>query len=231
VAFLAPEGVAANRFMFAPGALTWRDPAPFMFLDKTTDRHQEAVFVGNLTNFRRALVATLEQLTKPRIEAGKIYGHGAGWGTCHTAFRNACVTAPSCDYKVWSGNIYQHPNGDIHAPLHLSAEEAAKWYEAHCDLVATAAVGEDEHGIWVEGDTELEDGEVFLSGDWRAIDGQLELVSFLVVENPGFPTALVASDVQTALVGAGIVTPKEEEDEVFDLLDLEAAFLRSDLFR
>lgn len=248
VAFLAPEGVTtSDKRVIAAGALRWRDPAPLMFND-TSDGHNGAVFVGNLTNFRRALTAVacpdewkvdphLPTLTKPKVEQGRIVGHGAGWGTCHTGFRNACVTAPSSqnayDHLGGTVKVYQHPNGDHHAPLHLDAEATARWYEAHCSLVGEAAVGEDSHGIWISGAADVE-GEVFLSGDWRDIDGNLELVSFLVVDNPGFPTALVASEHQTALVGAGIVT---ETDRVAQLearissleFELEAQALRASL--
>ena len=93
--------------------------------------------------------------------------------------------------------------------MSLSLEEAKKWYDAHCELVGVAGVGEDTHGIWVNGESTLDDGEVFLSGDWRNDAGALELVSFLVVDNPGFPTAMVASETQQALTSAGIVSESD----------------------
>ena len=56
-ALVVPEGVAtSDRRMMAPGSLSWRDPAPLMFLDRTTLGHDDAVFVGNLVNFRRQTV-------------------------------------------------------------------------------------------------------------------------------------------------------------------------------
>lgn len=234
VAWLVPEGIeTSDRRLIASGALRWRDPAPLMF-NTSSDGHMGSEFVGNLTNFRRAgelaLVAAadphLPTLTKPHIEDGKIVGHGAGWGTCHTAFKNACVTAPSSSYKHVSAGVpvYRHPRGDIHAPLSLGLEDAARWYEAHCERVAMAGVGEDDHGIWVNGDAALDDGEVFLSGDWRRDGDQLELISFLVVDNPGFPTAMVASDEQTALTSAGMVTDTET-------LDIRVARLEAALFK
>lgn len=218
IAFLVPEALeTSDRRIIEAGALRWRDPAPLMFND-TSDGHDGATFVGNLTNFRRALAASaieldepvgadpgLSTLTRPRIVGGEITGHGAGWGTCHAAFRDACITAPhSAEYGTMP--IYRHPRGDVHAPLHLGADAARAWYDAHCELVSMAAAGEDEVGIWVNGASILDDGEVFLSGDWRSVDGALQLISFLVVENPGFPTALVASDVQNTLTAAGMVT-------------------------
>ena len=229
VAYLAPEGLrTSDRRLIGSGALRWRDPAPLMFND-TSDGHDGATFVGNLTNFRResglSLVASgspqLPALTKPRIENGELVGHGAGWGTCHVGFSNACITPPSSTYqRVKDGaKVYKHPRGDVHAPLSLGVEEAMRWYDTHCELVGVVDVGEDEHGIWVKGPTLLEEEELFLSGDWRADPDDLELVSFLVVDNPGFPTALVASDHQQALVAAGIVT--ESDDVVTRLEKLE----------
>lgn len=224
LAFLAPEGtVTSDRRTISPGALVWRENAPLMFND-TSDGHDGAVHVGNLRNFRRtALVSSgvsllppdLGGLTKPTVSSGKIVGHGAGWGTCHTAFQNACVTAPDSPSgyaHVGEGGVrvYRHPTGDNHAPLDLDLDAAREWYDTHCELVAIAGVGDDPHGIWVNGETVLDDGEVFLSGDWRNVDGNLELISFLVVDNPGFPTARVASDAQLALTAAGIVTETDE---------------------
>jgi hypothetical protein len=57
VALLVPEGVqTSDRRFISEGALTWRDPAPLMFTDQTTDGHAGAVFVGNLTGFRPVTV-------------------------------------------------------------------------------------------------------------------------------------------------------------------------------
>ncbi len=240
VAFLAPEGEeTSDRRLIEAGALTWREGAPLMFND-SSDGHAGAIHVGNLDNFRRvgsladaALVASgnphLGALTKPLIVDGQLAGHGAGWGTCHTAFKNACVEAPAeaLDYiGLFDGvKVYQHPHGDHHAPLTLSLEAAEEWYETHCAQVGFCAVGEDEHGIWVAGDTTLADGEVFLSGDWRQVGDNLELISFLVVDNPGFPTAMVASEQQTALTAAGIVQatgpPGVQHEMLARLFELE----------
>jgi hypothetical protein len=162
----------------------------------------------------------LPSLTKPKILDGAIQGHGAGWGTCHTAFRDACVTAPSSP-AYGAMPIYRHPRGDHHAPLHLTAEAARAWYDANCDLVGLGETGEDGNGIWTAGPCTLDDGEVFLSGDWRNIDGDLQLISWLVVDNPGFPTALVASDQQNALTGAGMFTPDPITELRKRITDLE----------
>lgn len=235
IAWVVPEGIETDDWRsFEVGSVEWRDSVPLMFND-SSDGHDGAIHVGNLTNFRRvaevALVASanpqLAGLMKPMVQDGKIVGHGAGWGTCHVGIPGTCVTPPSSTYRhVADGvKIYQHPRGDVHAPLSMSLADACKWYDTHCEIVGVAGVGEDEHGIWVAGDATLDDGEVFLSGDWRVDDDGLELISFLVVQNPGYPVAQVASDHQVALVAAGIVTETEGPT-----IDARLARLESVLF-
>lgn len=246
LAWLAPEGEpTSDGRMFSEGSMEPRDPAPMMFQDHTTEGHADAVLVGQLSNFRRigvlgdpfALVASESQpslmaVSKPAIHEGELVGHGAAWGVCHTSFPNACVTAPpsESDYAYAQPlKIYRHPKGDFHAPLHLSLEDARAWYETHCETVGLGACGEDPYGIWVNASTSLEDGEVFLSGDWRPDPkGNLELISFLVVDKPGFPTGLVAGESQVALVAAGIVT--ETDDDLLGRVErLEAVIAAQEL--
>lgn len=235
VAYLAPEGLkTSDRRGITPHALDWRENAPLMFND-TSDGHEGAVHVGNLVNFRRvgelALVAStnpgLTGITRPFVQDGKLVGHGAGWGTCHLSLleqRGVCVTPPEGS-EAQTVNVYRHPRGDIHAPTVASVgmDEASRWYDAHCELVGRVGVGEDDFGIWVAGDTTLPDGDYYLSGDWRTVDGRLELNSFLVVENPAYPLALTASDEQVALVAAGIVTETKQDLTEMRLARLEAA--------
>jgi hypothetical protein len=76
------------------------------------------------------------------------------------------------------------------------------------------AAGEDKHGIWVSGALRPDVTEEQLrsirassvSGDWRPINGKLELVAVCAVNAPGFPIprARVASGAPIALVAAGI---------------------------
>lgn len=247
-AWILPEGEkTSDRRLIQPDALTWRDPAPLMFSDKTTEApHDGAVFVGNLSNFRRdiqgplALVASftvtpdhfadpmLPAITKPHLEDGWFVGHGAQWGTCHLAF-DGCVTPPNTQTAYEIANwkevenvrgvpIYRHPHGDIHAPLHLTVEEARAWYDEECKLEGLASVGDDTFGLWVSGSASEEIDGMYLSGDWRLVDGNLELMGFLACERPAFPLALVASDVQTALVAAGVVTETKEPDPSHEII-------------
>jgi hypothetical protein len=238
-AWLVAEGVqTSDRRIIGDMALSWRDPAPLMFTDTTSQGHDGAVFVGNLTNFQRAdraLVAAftvvpdhftdpqLPAVTRPHVEDGRYVGHGAQWGVCHLAY-GGCVTAPETktDYVVarWKEidgvkgvPVYRHPNGDIHAPTHLTLEEAKAWYDEHCLLEGLAEVGDDTSGIWLSGAASPEIDGMFLSGDWRMVDTSegpnLELMSFLACKKPALPLAFVAADQQQSLVAAGVVTESE----------------------
>ena len=257
-AWLLPEGIkTSDRRLIEPEALAWRDPAPLMFLDQTTDKpHAGAVFVGNLSNFRRSesLVAAFFQpdpelfsdpmlpaVTKPRIEAGRYSGHAAQWGTCHLRF-GGCVTPPESPsgyaharWKEIDGvrgiPIYKHPQ-DLHAPGHYTIEEARAWYDEHCSLEGLGEVGDDTFGIWISGSATPEVDDMFLSGDWREVDGKLELTALLACRQPCFPLALVASDTQISLVGAGVVTEDGEADptlEILSLLKREVVGLREEI--
>lgn len=118
----------------------------------------------------------------------------------------------------------QH-GGNGHAPDHLAAMPAAAHYDNAGCAVADVEVGEDTHGVWVAGalrataTTEQVDALLAapLSGDWRPINGHLELVAALGVNTPGFPIprARVASGQVVSLVAAGAIprTPAATVDE------------------
>lgn len=161
---------------------------------------------------------------------GRISGHLAIWGTCHTAFQDTCVTPPpsASGYAHFlTGEVVcadgsrvavgQITMGTGHAALDLPGPAAAAHYDDTGTAVADVVVGEDPHGIWVAG--ALRPGvpplsvrglrAAALSGDWRRLGGQLELVAALAVNVPGFPVprtaARVASGGQLTLVASGVV--------------------------
>lgn len=163
-------------------------------------------------------------------EDGRVYGHGALWGTCHTGFGGQCVTPPRegehAFYRlgetlcadgstVATGKITL---GTGHAPTAgVSAQAAAAHYDNTGSVVADVASGEDQYGIWVAG--ALRPGvppeqvralrAAQLSGDWRRFGGSLRLVAMLAVNVPGFPVPRLATAStegrQVALVAAGVV--------------------------
>lgn len=145
---------------------------------------------------------------------GRVFGHIAPWGICHTGIGAKCVTAPPSAANYAHFKRGQHvvtAEGDTvrvgvitmdagHAATSGIGASAAM---AHYDNTALAAAdvnaGEDEYGIWVAGAmkphvTEDQIAKLrasSISGDWRNIGGQLEMVAALAVNQPGFPLAVV----------------------------------------
>lgn len=168
-------------------------------------------------------------------EEGRVYGHLAAWGTCHISHTHSgCVTPP----RSLAGYAYFHTGavrtsegtevavGHLtlntrHAGTSLSATAAASHYEQTGAVIADVTAGEDSHGIWVAGalrpnaspEQVRELRAAPISGDWRRIAGNLELVAALAVNVPGFPVprpqGLVASGSVLSLVAAGLVAPKK----------------------
>ena len=156
------------------------------------------------------------QLSQPTpltvTDEGRIFGHLATWGQCHVGHSNACITPPS------SATNYAHfltgemlcddnsrvPVGQItingpHASHDLNARQTAAHYDNTCTAAADVTAGEDAHGIWVAGALrpDLEPSTVRalmasdVSGDWRRVGGNLELIAVLAVNVPGFPKVRV----------------------------------------
>lgn len=160
---------------------------------------------------------------------GRVFGHLALWGTCHTG-KAGCVTPPHSrsDYRYFHlGEIETAcgsliPCGQItidtgHAGLHLGATAAVAHYDNTGTVVADVRAGEDVFGIWVSGavrpglskSTLRKLRAAKLSGDWRDFMGSLEMIAALETNVPGFPVprpaARIASGARVALVAAGIV--------------------------
>lgn len=163
---------------------------------------------------------------------GRVYGHLAVWGTCHTAYTGQCVEPPHSpsNYAYFRTGAVLTAEGTevatgsitldtLHAGRNLSAVDTISHYEHTGRAVARVAVGEDVYGIWVAGYVQpgVSDEKIDalraspLSGDWRRIGGNLELVAALAVNSPGFPVpraqGLVASGQMYALVASGVVEP------------------------
>jgi 2'-5' RNA ligase len=163
-------------------------------------------------------------------EDGRIYGHAAVFGTCHTGFAGQCVTPPrerfheyfllgetltSDGETVATGTITL---GTGHAPTggQLTALQAVDHYDHTGTAVADVATGEDKYGLWFSG--ALRPGlspvrlrslrAAKLSGDWRRFGNGLRLIALLAVNVPGFPVPRLKTGarhgVQTTLVAAGV---------------------------
>lgn len=160
---------------------------------------------------------------------GRVYGHAADWSTCHIGLPG-CVQAPRSPsgYSYYMTGAVLTSDGNMlpvgrltlgtgHADLSMNAAAAAEHYDDTGVCVADVAAGEDEHGIWLAGALRpgVTDEQIRAlrasppSGDWRPINGALEMVGVLCVNVPGFPIprprARVAAGVPTAIVAAGAV--------------------------
>jgi hypothetical protein len=156
---------------------------------------------------------------------GRVYGHIAAWNVNHIGLPRATKPPRSRSKYAYfhTGVIRTEAGTDVpvgqltlaggHAPLNADAMSAAKHYDDTASAVADIHVGEDEYGIWCAGSLRpgLEEMQIRAlrasapSGDWRPIQGSLELVAICQVNVPGFPTAraMIASGKILALVAAG----------------------------
>jgi hypothetical protein len=156
---------------------------------------------------------------------GHIYGHIATFDIPHIGMPGK-VHAPKSPSKYayfQTGRLRTASGADLnvgqitlaggHAPLAADAAQAVKHYDDTASAVADVVAGEDQFGIWVAGAlrSEITPEQVRAlrasapSGDWRPINGALELVAVCQVNVPGFPVARsrVASGAVVALVAAG----------------------------
>ena len=180
----------------------------------------------------------LDGVTPLTVDAdGRVYGHLADWSSCHIGFANECVTAPesATEYSYFHTGAVETAEGDMlpvgkitlgtgHAGLEMGFAAAAEHYDNSGATVAIVRAGEDAYGIWVAGSVVPEASPERiaelrrspLSGDWRSIGGNLELVAALGVNTPGFgiprTRARVASGAPVALVAAGVVQGEQKAE-------------------
>lgn len=162
-----------------------------------------------LSWFQQPDVDRLTPLTWSPASNGltRLFGHIGGKDTCHVGLPG-CVTPPM-GYSMYSnfhvsaqeteegillpvGTLVAGPR---HADPQLAFRAAQQHYDDPDARVAKVVAGEDEFGIWVAGlilpDAKPRALEIFksspVSGDWREIGGQLELIAVCSVNTPGFP--------------------------------------------
>lgn len=156
---------------------------------------------------------------------GRVYGHIATWDTDHIGLPSGTKPPRSAyDYAFFKTGVVRTDSGEDqpvgqltlsggHAPLRADAAAAVEHYDNTASSIADINAGEDEIGVWVSGALRPGVSETDIralrasapSGDWRPINGNLELVAICQVNTPGFPVAraMVASGELTALVAAG----------------------------
>ena len=157
---------------------------------------------------------------------GHVFGHIAAWHTSHIGMAGGVKPPRSkTDYAYYRTGVVKCDDGKFvdvgqitltggHAPLNAGVSRAVAHYDDTDSAIMDVAAGEDKHGIWVSGALRPDVTEEQLrsirassvSGDWRPINGKLELVAVCAVNAPGFPIprARVASGAPIALVAAGI---------------------------
>lgn len=139
---------------------------------------------------------------------GRVFGHVAAWDTCHVGIGDSCVKPP----KTVTSYAYFHTGevrtaegssvavgrltyGGGHAAPNLGYRAAAEHYDRTSSTGAYVRAGEDEYGIWVAGmlAPDADESAIFkmraapLSGDWRRVGSNLEMVAALHVNTAGFP--------------------------------------------
>lgn len=226
--------VAIPAFAEAKIALSTKSEEPTEFADEELEQLLASALSVDPSWFDDPKLAGPTGLTV--TSDGRVYGHLALFDTCHIADpagAGVCVSPPTSP----SGYAYFHTgeiladNGQripvghltmdtVHAGPKMSASSTSSHYENTGAVAADVVAGEDRFGIWVAGRARPEaDWERFraapLSGDWRRIGGNLELVAALSVNVPGFPVprtkALVASGDVHSLVASGTLSERLDD--------------------
>ena len=170
----------------------------------------------------------LSEPTPLRVtDDGRVWGHAAAWADCHVSFPDRCQPPPRSRTayaffrtgEVICADGSSVPVGQIcvrggHADRSLDAAQAMAHYDNTDAAVADVAVGEDRTGIWLAGalrpGVSPADVRVLmasgLSGDWRWIGGNLELIALSSVNVPGFPRPRALLRESGGLVASAIVT-------------------------
>jgi len=159
---------------------------------------------------------------------GSVYGHAAIWGSCHRGFLGGqfeqCVTPPrsATNYEQFHQGYVMTAEGERvaigkitfdtdHAPLTADVVAASRHYDNTGSVGAFVRATNGRQGIWVSGvlKPDLASSAVVslranpLSGDWRLMRGNLEMVAALAVPVNGFESPQLAL---SASVEGGIQT-------------------------
>jgi hypothetical protein len=162
---------------------------------------------------------------------GHIFGHLAQWKVCHVGVGNKCVMAPKTrtNYQLFRVGTVRTDDGSTvpigkitlgtgHASDRWGIMPSREHYDNTGWAAAVVNVGEDKHGIWVSGSltttmtperiAELRASS--LSGDWREVNYNLELIAALAVNSPGFPIYREQGGHAFSLMAVGVIGQDEE---------------------
>ena len=220
-----------------------------VYVEDIEDADAQAIVACGMIAGAIPAVPPAEWFANPNLKAptpltvtdeGRVFGHIAAWHVNHIG-----MTAGTKPPRSKSKYAYFHtgvlraddgkdyPVGQLtlaggHASLEASAMDAARHYDDTGSAIADVYAGEDAYGIWVSGGLRPAATPEQIralrasapSGDWRPINGALELVAVCQVNVPGFPIAraYVASGQVYALVAAGAqVLAKMKSDPMTEL--------------
>lgn len=213
VALVAAAGVYGELEAFADPVLSGVTPITITDPDPSGLRR----VYGHVAAFGVCHVGIRDACTTAPTSAGQ-----------YSAFHRYLTTATGHSLPVASGRLtVAHgqltgacaccPGIDDHACNRLSMGQTIAHYD-RARPVAYVRAGEDAYGIWIAGVVAPEADEADLaalsrqkvSGDWREVAGNLELVEVLTLnrEKPGFPLprTAMANGRQVSLVAAGAVS-------------------------
>lgn len=162
---------------------------------------------------------------------GHVFGHLAQWKVCHVGVGNKCVMAPKTrtNYQLFRVGTVRTDDGSTvpigkitlgtgHASDRWGIMPSREHYDNTGWAAAVVNVGEDRFGIWVSGSltttmtperiAELRASS--LSGDWREVNYNLELIAALAVNSPGFPIYREQGGHAFSLMAVGVIGQEEE---------------------
>tara|TARA_R110002167_G_scaffold30123_10_gene99934 strand:+ start:2381 stop:3844 length:1464 start_codon:yes stop_codon:yes gene_type:complete len=170
-------------------------------------------------------------------EDGRVSGHLALFDSCHIGFQDRCVQPPrsASEYAAFHSGALVTAEGETvrvgqitvdcgHAALRANAEKASEHYDHTGWAAADVRCGEDAFGIWIAG--AMRPGltanavRAFMgadvSGDWRAIKGNLELVGIASVNVPGFSKAQFSQGDRVSLVASVPICTDVQREPGYD---------------
>lgn len=163
---------------------------------------------------------------------GRVYGHLARWKVCHVGIGRKCIMAPRSrtNYSLFRlgqvrtddgklVNIGKITLGTGHADEHWGIVPSREHYDNTGWAAAIVNIGEDQHGVWVSGSLTTtmtperiaELRAATLSGDWREVNSNLELIAALAVNNPGFPVYRERGGHAFSLMAVGVIGQEDED--------------------
>lgn len=188
------------------------------------------------------------------IEAdGRVHGHLALWDACHVGFMQGalaeCVKPPGSPSGYESFHLGQMiaedgskiavgkvVYGGPHASLTAGLVQARQHYDRTSSVGAFVRARDGRHGIYLTGAARSDISPEGLrdmranppSGDWRRLNGALELVAALAVGIPGYQTPQIALTAAGGDVEALILPGYDDviEDDLVVVADRGSSFIR-----